>query len=378
MIDLTAEQRRARDQARRFVDEYVAPHAARYDDEEQIPRELVERIATARYLGALLPVEDGGGGLDPITYGVVAEEFGRASASVHGLINVHHMAAVPILKWGNRELRSRWAGELASGRRLAAFAITEPDVGSDAAAVQTTATQDGDAYVLAGSKKWITFGQLADVFLVLARCEGQPTAFLVERATPGFTTTPITGMVGCRAYMLAALHFDDCRIPAVQLVGRVGVGLSHVASLGLDVGRYGLAWGCVGLAQACLDACLRYTAERRQFGALLREHPLIQRMITRMVVKVTAARLLCHAAGRLRQTRHAAAMVAAAIAKYFASTSANAIAADSVQIHGANGCSSDYPVERYLRDARIMEIIEGTTQVQEMLIARHASVLDAP
>jgi hypothetical protein len=226
--------------------------------------------------------------------------------------------------------------------------------------------------VLTGQKKWISFGQNADLFLTFAHCDGRITAFLVERETPGFSTEPISGLLGARASMLAELHLDQCRVPQENIVGQVGFGLTHVASYGLSHGRYSTAWGCVGLAQGCLEACLRYTKKREQFGVRLREHQLIQEMIADMFTNVTAARLLCYRVGRLREKRDRRAIMETSVAKYFASTVAAKIASNAVQIHGANGCGSEYPVQRYLRDAKIMEIVEGSTQVQQLIIATYA------
>jgi alkylation response protein AidB-like acyl-CoA dehydrogenase len=255
---------------------------------------------------------------------------------------------------------------------LAAIAITEPNVGSDAAAVETTAVADGDGFVISGAKRWITCGQIADVFVVLARSEQGPTTFIVPRDAAGLTIEPMRGALGCRGYMLARLHFDRCRLPADSLLGRPGFGMTHIAATGLDAGRYNLAWGCAGLARACLDAALDYSRARRQFGVPLAEHQLVQRMISRMSVDVQAARLLCRRAGELRGQRSAEAIAATTMAKYFASQAANRAAYDALQIHGANGCGPETPIERYFRDARIMEIIEGSSQVLEIAIARYA------
>jgi alkylation response protein AidB-like acyl-CoA dehydrogenase len=194
----------------------------------------------------------------------------------------------------------------------------------------------------------------------------------VERDSPGFSVKPITGMLGVRASMLAELFMNDCRIPKDNLVGRVGLGVSHVSSYALDYGRYSVAWGCVGIAQACLEACLEYASERKQFGVYLNEHQLIQQMLTEMITNLDAARLLCFQAGYLKDIGDPRSIMETTIAKYFASTMVTKVANDAVQIHGANGCSSKYRVQRYLRDSKIMEIVEGSTQIQQMTIARYA------
>ncbi|MDG2304334.1 MAG: acyl-CoA dehydrogenase family protein [Candidatus Binatia bacterium] len=355
-----------------FASTHVAPHAAQCDREERIPDSIIEQLGDAGYLGIGIPTKWGGGGADSVTFGLLNRQIARASASVHGVINVHHMATAPIARWGSSSMRETWLPRLVRGELVAAFAATEPEVGSDAAAIRTTARPDGDHFVLNGTKKWITLGQRADVFVILARCDEGPTAFLVERDTPGVEITPIRGILGCRGYMLAEIRFDQCRIPGDNIVGRLGLGLTHVFSVGLDIGRYGLAWGCTGVLDACLDASLHHTRRRQQFGVAIREHQLVQQMITRMVTKTRAAELLCTHAGKLRDQRAPSAIAETSLAKYYASVSLGEVAADAVQLHGAAGCSAEQPVQRYMRDAKIMEIIEGTTQIQELAIARYA------
>jgi len=369
-IELTPQQRRDRAEFREFVASEVAQRAGQFDREGAVPARLVAQVAARGYLGALLP-RGGRPPMDAVTYGLLNEEFGRGCSSLRSLLTVHNMVAHAVQKWGGRPLKERWLPGLASGEVVAAFCLTEPNVGSDAASVRTEAAPDGDDYVLDGTKKWITFGQLADLFLVFARSEGRPTALLVERGARGLSVAPITGMLGVRASMLAELRFEGCRVPRANVVGRPGFGFSHVASSALDWGRYSVAWGCVGLAQACLDASLAYAGEREQFGARLKDHQLIRRMLTEMITNTRAARLLCLHAGYLRERGDPQSIVETSVAKYFASTAASRAAADAVQIHGANGCSPDYPVERYLRDAKIMEIIEGSTQIQQLTIAEH-------
>jgi glutaryl-CoA dehydrogenase (non-decarboxylating) len=328
-------------------------------------------MAQQGYLGAVLPKEVGGAGMDMITFGLLNEEIARGCSSLRSLLTVHSMVARTLLKWGSKE-QKRWLAPLASGAAFAAFALTEPEVGSDAQNIATRATPLADSFVLDGQKKWITGGQIADVFLIFAQCEAKPAAFLVERGHPGLHIEPIQGMLGTRASMLAELHLNECRIPKENLVGRIGFGISPLAASALDYGRYSVAWGCVGIAQACQEACLKYTSERKQFGVYLKEHQLIQRLITGMIVNVKAARLLCYQAGFLKDKGDPQSVMETFIAKYFSARMVTRVAADAVQIHGANGCSGDYAVQRFLRDATIMEIIEGATQVQEIAIARNA------
>jgi glutaryl-CoA dehydrogenase (non-decarboxylating) len=372
-LELLDPQHARRLETRSFVEREISPYAEQFDQQERIPVELIRKMARRGYLGASLPREWGGRGTDLMSYGVVHEEIGRGCSSVRSLLTVQDMVALAVFKWGSKEQKERWVPRFAGGESIAAFALSEPGVGSDAKAVTTAARASRASYILTGHKRWISFGQLADVFLVIAHCEGSPAAFLVERQTPHLALEPITGMLGLRGSMLAAVSFDRCEVPRENLVGRVGFGFSHVASTSLDHGRYSVAWGCVGVAQACLQASIRYAREREQFGDRLENYQLVQRMIADMATNIKAARLLCLRAGQLRQERDPAAVLETSIAKYFASTSLMGIATDAVQIHGANGCSNAYPVQRYMRDAKIMEIIEGSTQIQQINIARHAA-----
>ena len=369
-IELSDIQKENQLKFRSFAQKNIAPCAAAHDSTQRVSRELLKQIAAAGYLGSFLPKEINGLGLDMISYGLLHEEFGKACASVRCLLTVHDMVALAIQKRGNERQRAAWLPRLVQGEIIGAFAISEPNAGSDPNSVETTATLSGDTYVLQGTKKWITFGQIAGLFLVLAKVGDKATAFLVERDTPGVEIKPLHGMLGMRGSMLAEVTFKECRLPKQNLLAREGFGLSAVALTALGLGRYTIAWGSVAIAQACLEACLQYASTRKQFNAPLREHQLIQRMISEMIANVAAARLLCCRAGYLKDTGDPQEIMETFVAKYFSSTIAMKAALDAVQIHGANGCSSDYPVERYLRDAKIMEIIEGSTQIQEITISK--------
>ena len=368
-LELSTQQKNAKAEFRVFVNQEICPDAGEWDSKEFTPPELIKKIAQRGFLGAILPQEYGGQGMDMITYGILNEEIGRGCSSIRSLLTVHNMVAHALCKWGNKSQKQYWLPKFASGETIAAFALSEPNVGSDAKSVETTATLAGDVYVLNGQKKWITYGQIADVFLVFAKCEGKPTAFLVEKNSPELSVKPMSGILGVRASMSAELHFNNCQVSLENLVGKLGFGFSYIAATALDYGRYSVASGCVGIAQACLEACIKYTNERKQFGVYLKEHQLIRQMISQMMTNVKAARLLCYQAGYLKDINDPNSILETSIAKYFASTVATKIANDAVQIHGGNGCSSEYPVERYLRDSKIMEIIEGSTQIQEITIA---------
>lgn len=371
-LELTDDQKAAQLAYRAFVRTEIIPHAGRFDQEQQTPFELIRKLAHAGYLGAVVPAADGGTGQDMLTFGLLNEALGRGCSSVRSLLTVHSMVTYALYKWGNKHQKAFWLPRLIAGDVIGAFGLSEPSVGSDAKSIATTATAHADGFVLDGHKKWTTYGQIADVFLVFANYAGKLSAFLVERTTPGFVCKPIQGMLGTRASMLAELHFDTCLIPKDHLVGGVGFGLATVATSALDIGRYSVAWGSVGIVRACLEESLHYAATRRQGGALLKDHQLIRQMLTNMTTDLHAARLLCCQAGYRKDTGDPNTVMETWIAKYFASVAANRAASDAVQIHGANGCSSDYAVQRYMRDAKIMEIIEGSSQIQQINIADYA------
>ncbi|MET8578125.1 acyl-CoA dehydrogenase family protein [Streptomyces sp. NPDC005012] len=369
---LTAEQRQAAKEFRAFAEHRVAPHADTWHRAQRTPPEIVRLLADEGLLGLPVPRAYGGGGCDAVTLGLLAAELGRACSSVRSLLTVHTMVAHAIARWGSRELKETWLPRLARGETVAALAVSEPDAGSDAAGVTTRVERDGDTWTVDGRKRWITYGETADLFLVVGRGEEGPTALLVERDTPGLSTTLIEDMIGIRASMTADVRLDGCRVPAGNLLARPGLGVSHVVGAALDLGRYTVGWGCVGILDACLEASVDYAGRRRQFGALIKEHQLVRRMISDMYTNARAARLLCLEAGRLRDERDPGALAATSTAKYFAATAAGRAAADAVQIHGANGCSSDYPVQRLLGDSRVMEIIEGSAQLHQVGLAEYA------
>jgi hypothetical protein len=368
-MELGPAQEAARAEFAAYADQHVAPHAGEWDRAARTPPEAIRRLADTGWLGAVLPREHGGAGMDWVTFGLLNQELGRACSSLRSLVTVHSMASHAVLRWAGRAQKERWLGPLARGQAIGAFALSEPSVGSDAAAVETTATADGDGYLLHGTKKWTTYGQIADVYLLFAKAEGKPVAFLLERGTPGLEVAPLHGVTGTRASMLAELRLDGCRVPKEARLGGVGFGLG-IAVATLEVGRYSVACGSAGIIRACLDASLAYAAGRRQYGAAIGEHQLVQRMLANMAAEWRAAHWLCLRAGWLRDQGDPAAAHETFVAKYFAATAATRAALDAVQIHGANGVTEAYPVERYLRDSRVMEIIEGSTQIQQVAIAR--------
>jgi alkylation response protein AidB-like acyl-CoA dehydrogenase len=372
-IKLTEQQKKYQNAFREFVNDEIIPNAYQYDNDERLPDELIVKLARQGYLGAILPEKYGGRAMDYITYGLLNEELGRGCASVRSFVMMQNMVSQTLHKWGNDEQKERWLAKIASGETIAAFALTEPETGSDAEHIVTSLTDaDNSTFIVSGHKKWITLGQIADLFLVFGKKQGMLCAFLMEKDIPGLTHTPTVGMLGMRASMLAELHFDNCVIPQVNLVSKAGFGFVTVGITALNIGRYSIAWGCTGIGQACLEACINHTRTRKQFGDYLKNHQLIQKMIAEMTVNLKAARMLCFQAGQMQESGEQNAIMEIMIAKYFTSKMAFNIANDAVQIHGAIGCSSDSAVQRHLRDAKIMEIIEGTSQIHQIKIAEYA------
>lgn len=358
---LTSAETARRDEFRSFARAEIAPRAAAFDRAGDVDEDLVAKLAGAGYLGAA--------GMDAVTYGILCEEVGAACSSVRSLLTVQNMVARTIARWGSAAHKDEWLPRLESGEAVAAFCLTEPGTGSDATAVQTSFEDSGDEWVVTGHKLWVTFARRADVFLVVGRAEGGAVAALVPRDAPGLSLRPVEGQLGLRAAMLAEVVLERCRVPKDATVGRVGFGFSHVASTTLDHGRYSVAWGCVGIARGCLDASAAYASERVQFGSPLRDHQLVRRMLTDMQVSTDAARLMCIEAGRLRDASDPRSIEATMAAKYFASTILPRVTNDAVQVHGANGVDPRYAVERHFRDAKIMQIIEGTDQMHQLNLA---------
>jgi alkylation response protein AidB-like acyl-CoA dehydrogenase len=362
-----------RDFARAFVDTHIMPVADAYDRRGAVPEELQERIGEAGLWAPFLPAEWGGQDLDLVTLGQVHEEVGRGCSSVRSLLTVHTMLTWALLRWGSPAQIEQWAPSLADGRVRGAFCLSEPaGGGSDTAGIRTTAVEHGGGWRLNGRKKWITGGQRADLFLVFARTETSVIALLVPRRSPGVRVIPLEDVLGTRASLIAELEFDDVRLGPDALLGPSSFASGMVLSGTLDLGRFSVASGSVGIVQACLEASAFYTAQRTVGGSKLRELQLIRAKLTDMVTDVRAARLLCHQAGVLKDAGDPATIMATWVAKYFASTAAARHSTEAVQIHGANGMSAEFPVARLYRDAKVMEIIEGSNEIQRITIADEA------
>lgn len=354
-----------------FVREQVLPNAGSWDQKESMDRSVINTLAEKGWLGALAPAEFGGSQMDPLLWGHFCETIGSASSSLLGLPTVHGMVIQSLARWGSDEQKAKNLPGLSTGEILGAFALTEPDYGSDAGNIQAQAVKKGDTFCLSGRKQWITYGQVANIFIVVARLEDKPTAFIVPRDTDGLKIEPVKNMLGFRAAELANLVLTDCEIPADAMLGQPGFGFSHVAGTALDHGRFCIAWGCVGLAQGALDASVSHALEREQFGKAISEHQLIQELLADMMVGTRAARGLCEQAAQLKRDGDPRVIMETSIAKYFASTHAAKVSRDAVQILGGRGCSNNSDVERFFRDAKVMEIIEGSSQIQQLIISRH-------
>ena len=366
---LTPEEAARRDGFRSFARAEIAPRAAAFDRAGAVDDDLVAKLAGAGYLGATIPDEHGGPGMDEVTYGLLCEEIGAACSSVRSLLTVQNMVARTIARWGSPAQKDAWLPRLASGDAVAAFCLTEPDTGSDAGAVETLFESVGDGWSVTGRKRWVTFGRRADVYLVIGRSAEGAVAALVPSDAKRLTLEPVKGQLGLRAAELAEVVLDGCPVPKEATVARPGFGFTHVASTTLDHGRYSVAWGCVGIARGCLDASAGYASRRVQFEAALRDHQLVRRMITDMHVATEAGRLMCIEAGRQRDAGDPRSIESTMAAKYFASTILPRVTNDAVQIHGANGVDPAYAVERHFRDAKIMQIIEGTDQMHQLNLA---------
>jgi alkylation response protein AidB-like acyl-CoA dehydrogenase len=370
---LSNEQQLIRQTAREFCDAEIAPHAAEWDRTEAIDRSIVGKLAELGFLAAALPEEHGGMGLEMVSYALVVEEIGRADSNVRGIVSVSNgLYGKSVARWGTDEQKARLLPPLAAGEELGCYALTEPGAGSDPGGLETRAERDGDAWVLSGQKIFITLGSWAAHALVFARTgESGPrgiTCFVVPTDAPGFEARPIKGKLGLRAQDTAELFLDGVRVSDSDRLGDLGAGFK-VAMSALDHGRISLGAGCVGIAQGCLDASIAYTKERTQFGRPVASFQLVQELLADIAVETEAARLLVWRAAATadRGERHT---VEASFAKYFASETAVRAANAAVQAHGGYGYVDEYPVGKYLRDARVTTLYEGTSQIQKLLIGR--------
>ncbi|MEZ4513144.1 MAG: acyl-CoA dehydrogenase family protein [Chloroflexota bacterium] len=374
-FELTAEQQRIQAMARRFAQEEVAPLARETDESGEFPIHLVRRMGELGFLAGPIAVQYGGSAMDYLSFTLVSEELGRADSSVRGFLAVHaSLVSLCIRDWGTEAQKMAWLPRLATGELIGCYCLTEPNAGSDAASMETTARDEGDSFVLNGTKHWITNGGIADVALVFASVDRSLRhrgicAFIVETSTPGFNRRPMPGKeLGHRSSDHAFITFDECRIPKSALLGEVGGGFT-VAMSALDHGRLGVAAGAVGIAQACLDASVAFARQRRQFGQRIGDFQMIQATIADMATDIEAARLMVYRAAWAKENGRPTTRQTS-MAKLLATETAVKAASDAVLIHGGRGYSNEYPVERYYRDIKGLQIYEGTSHIQRIVIAR--------
>ena len=374
-FSLSKQQRAVQELARQFAQQQVAPLARQMDEEGRMPPDLIRRMGEAGLLGGPLSAEYGGGGWDHLSLALAYEELGRVDSSVRGLMTVHtSLVAQCLLDWGTGEQKRHYLPRLARGEMIGCYCLTEPEAGSDAASLATLATQEGDGYLLQGEKIWITNGGIADLALVFATRDPSARhrgicAFLVETEAAGLIREPMPGKeLGHRAADHARLLLDGCRVPAASLLGAPGEGFK-VALSALDQGRLGVAAGALGVAQACLDASVEFAQTRRQFGKRIGDFEMIQAALADMAADVEAARLLVYRAAWLKDQGQQATRETS-IAKLFATEAAARAAGQAVLLHGGRGYSNEYPVERYYRDIKGLQIYEGTSHIQRIVIAR--------
>jgi alkylation response protein AidB-like acyl-CoA dehydrogenase len=379
-LALTEEQELLRATAADFVDREVIPHRARWDRDELVDREIVGRLGELGFLGLTLAEEVGGTPVDHRSYCLVMEELGRGDAAVRGIVSVTlGLVGKTIAGYGTDEQRKQWLPGIVSGETLACFGLTEPDIGSDAGNLGTRAVRDGSDWLLSGEKVFITNGTWAQVALVFARTGGPGpkgiTAFLVPTDRPGFGAREIKGKLGLRGQATASLHLDEVRVPDANRLGEEGQGF-RLAMSALDKGRMSIAAGCVGIGRGCLEAATAYATQRVQFGKPIAAHQLVQELLADTAVDVDAGRMLTWYAADLLD-RGEKVSLAASKAKLFASEAAVRAANNCLQVFGGYGYVDEYPVGKYLRDARVMTLYEGTTQVQKLIIGRALTGISA-
>lgn len=360
-------------QAERFAQEVLRPAARQNDEAGAFPPESIAQMGQLGLLGATLPARYGGLELDPLGYGLLVQAIEQGDSAASRLLTVHvALASEALNRYASEEQKERLLPSIARGESICAFALTEPEHGSDAAGITTSYSRHGSDYCLNGTKKWISFAGIASHLIVIARSGDTRSAFLVGRDTPGVVIRPIQGLLAGRACHISTIELNDAVVGPEALIGAEGQGFAYIVNSALDYGRYSVAWGAIGLAQAALDAMVDYSKRRSQFGSKLSKHQMIRAMLADAATDIYAGRSLCLRAAASRTAKSPDGVIEAAIAKQFAARIAFRIASDAVQLHGGNGCYNEYPAERYMREAKTLEIIEGTTQIQQMVISLHA------
>jgi butyryl-CoA dehydrogenase len=380
-FELTDEQSLIRETARDFTDKEIVPVARDNDRNERFDTELVQKIADMGFLGAIVSEEYGGRGLDYLSYGLIVEEIGRGDSSARTVVSVQtSLVAKTIENWGTEEQKQEWLPKLCSGEALGCFALTEPDTGSDAANQKTRAAKVDGGWKISGQKMFISMGNYAKLALVFAQTDPEQghrglACFLVPTDSPGFSASEIHGKLGLRASDTAELALDGVEVPDEAMLGEIGDGFK-VAMSALDSGRFSVASGCVGISQGCVNASVEYAKTREQFGRPIAAFQLVQEMLAEMIVDTEAARGLVWRAGWLKDNGKPS-TTETSIAKLYATEAAVRNANLAIQVHGGSGYVDDYPVERYLRDARVTTLYEGTSQIQKLIIGRAATGVNA-
>jgi butyryl-CoA dehydrogenase len=380
-FQLTDEQRLISESAREFADREILPRVRDNDRAGRFDRELASKLGEVGYLGAPVAEQYGGRGLDYTGYGLIVEQVGRADSSARTVVSVQtSLVAGSIERWGSEEQKREWLPRLCSGEALGCFGLTEPDTGSDAANLRTRATKTDSGWSISGQKMWISLGNFSELALIFAQTDPEKkhrglACFLVPTASEGFGAQEIHGKLGLRSSDTAELSLDGVEVGDDALLGEIGDGFK-VAMSALDNGRYSVAAGCVGICDGCVDASVAYATERRQFGVPLARFQLVQEMIADMIVKRDASRMLVYRAGALKDEGKPNTLETS-IAKLHATEAAVECANLAIQVHGGAGYVDDYPVERYLRDARVTTLYEGTSQIQKLIIGRDATGINA-
>jgi butyryl-CoA dehydrogenase len=380
-FELTDEQRLVQETARAFTDNEIVERARENDRNEHFDLELVAKIAAQGYLGAIVPREYGGAGLDYLTYGLIVEEVGRGDSAMRTVVSVQtSLVCSAFVRWGTEEQKQHYLPKLCSGEWLGCFALTEPDTGSDAANQRTRAKKTDSGWVINGAKMFISMGNFARVALVFAQTDPDLghrglACFLVDTDQPGYQAQPVHHKLGLRGSDTAEISLSDVEVPDDAMLGEIGDGFK-VAMSSLDSGRFSVASGCVGICQGCLDASVRYSKERQQFGRPIASFQLVQEMIADMALDTDASRMLVWRAGYLKDTGKPN-TTETSVAKLFATEAAVKCANAAIQVHGGSGYVDDYPVERYLRDARVTTLYEGTSQIQKLIIGRALTGINA-
>jgi alkylation response protein AidB-like acyl-CoA dehydrogenase len=380
-FDLSDEQQLIRTTAREFTDREIVARARQNARDQRFDRELVGLMAAQGYLGAIVPREYGGAGLDYVTYGLVVEEIGRGDSAMRTVISVQtSLVCSSILAWGSEQQKRHYLPRLCSGEWLGCFGLTEPEAGSDAASQRTRATRVDGGWRLNGSKMWISLGNEAQVALIFAQTDPELrhrglACFLVDTSDPGYRPQPIHHKMGLHGSDTAAIALDDVFVPDDALLGEVGQGF-RIAMNALDSGRYSVAAGCVGICQGCVDESVRYATQRRQFDRPIASFQLVQAMLAEMRVRTDAARLLVWRAGFVRDAGRPC-TTETSIAKLYATEAAVWCANEAIQVHGGAGYVDDHPVERWFRDVRVTTLYEGTSQIQKLIIGRALTGINA-